>query len=45
MVETKEKCKQGTHVMVATPGRLLDMIKNKFLSTNDLKMLVVDEAD
>ena len=45
MTETKEKCKQGTHIMVATPGRLLDMIKNKFLHTNDLKMLVVDEAD
>lgn len=31
--------------MVATPGRLIDMIRNKFLDTTQLKMLIVDEAD
>lgn len=45
MAETKDKCKRGVQIIVATPGRLIDMIKNKFLDTTHLKLLVVDEAD
>lgn len=45
MEETKQKCKKGVHVIVATPGRLIDMIRNKYLDTTHLKLLVVDEAD
>jgi translation initiation factor 4A len=26
-------------------GRLIDMMKNKYLDTSNLKLLVVDEAD
>jgi superfamily II DNA/RNA helicase len=33
------------HVIIATPGRLIDMLKNKFLDPNYLKLLVIDEAD
>lgn len=45
MAETKERCKRGVHVIVATPGRLIDMMRNKYLDTTHLKLLVVDEAD
>lgn len=33
------------HVIVGTPGRILDMISRKFLYTDKIKMLVFDEAD
>ena len=37
--------KKGVHVVVATPGRLLDMIKKGFLMTDYMKLFVMDEAD
>ncbi|CAD8166587.1 unnamed protein product [Paramecium octaurelia] len=43
--ETREKCKQGVHIIIATPGRLIDMMKNKYLDATFMKLLVVDEAD
>ena len=33
------------HVVIGTPGRVLDMINKKALNTRTLKMLVIDEAD
>lgn len=33
------------HIVVATPGRLLDLIEKKALDLNALKNLVLDEAD
>ncbi|MCQ1056839.1 DEAD/DEAH box helicase [Photobacterium sp. DNB23_23_1] len=36
---------RGTHVLVATPGRLLDFINKEFVSLQLLKLLVLDEAD
>ena len=35
----------GVDVVVATPGRLLDLIEQKVLNLNDIKFLVLDEAD
>jgi ATP-dependent RNA helicase RhlE len=35
----------GADVMVATPGRLLDLIEHNALSLSDVGMLVLDEAD
>ncbi|CAK77923.1 unnamed protein product (macronuclear) [Paramecium tetraurelia] len=43
--ETREKCKQGVHIIIATPGRLIDMMKNKYLDATFMRLLVVDEAD
>ena len=37
--------KSGTQVVVGTPGRLLDLIRRKALKLNDVKVLVLDEAD
>lgn len=35
----------GTHLLVATPGRLLDLKDHRVLHLPDLRMLVLDEAD
>lgn len=35
----------GSHVVVGTPGRVLDMIKRGALKTDSIKMFVMDEAD
>lgn len=35
----------GAHVLVATPGRLLDLLINQHINIQDLTYLVLDEAD
>jgi len=40
-----EKLKTKTHIVVATPGRLVDLVKRKALNIKSLKYLVLDEAD
>ncbi|MBQ0769490.1 MAG: DEAD/DEAH box helicase [Bizionia sp.] len=40
-----ERLKNPTHIVVATPGRLVDLIKRGAVSIKDLKYLVLDEAD
>lgn len=37
--------KRGAHVVVGTPGRVLDLIKRKALKIQDIKWLILDEAD
>ena len=37
--------KNGLDMLVATPGRLLDLISQKLLSIRDVEILVLDEAD
>lgn len=36
---------ENPHIVIGTPGRILDMINKKVLNTKYLKLLVVDEAD
>jgi len=40
-----QKLKQGVHILVATPGRLLDLINQGYISLNTVKIFVLDEAD
>ena len=37
--------KRGVHIVVGTPGRLCDLVDRKALKLNDVKTLVLDEAD
>jgi len=37
--------KWGQHIVVATPGRLLDLLERKAIFINHVKYLVLDEAD
>ena len=40
-----KKVKRGIDVIVATPGRLMDLIRQEAISLAELKTLVLDEAD
>jgi ATP-dependent RNA helicase DeaD len=40
-----ERLKTTTHIAVATPGRLVDLIKREAITLKNLKYLVLDEAD
>lgn len=40
-----EALKRGTEVLVATPGRLLDLMNQGFISLRDISIFVLDEAD
>jgi ATP-dependent RNA helicase DeaD len=37
--------KKGTHIVVATPGRLIDLIERKAIDLQNIKYVVLDEAD
>lgn len=36
---------RGVHIMVATPGRLMDMLDKKMVNLNICRYLCLDEAD
>ncbi len=40
-----KKLKRGAQIIVATPGRLLDLIRRKAVQTDDIRFGVLDEAD
>ena len=40
-----DKLRRGVDILVATPGRLLDLINQKFINLRDVKLFVLDEAD
>jgi ATP-independent RNA helicase DbpA len=41
----KGSLEHGAHIVVGTPGRVLDHLNRKSLKLNDLKAVVLDEAD
>ena len=45
MAEQKKLLEQGVDVLIATPGRLLDLFDRGSILLNDIKILVIDEAD
>ncbi|MBT8382280.1 MAG: DEAD/DEAH box helicase, partial [Ignavibacteria bacterium] len=40
-----EKLRRGADILIATPGRLLDLIKQRHISLREIKLFVLDEAD
>ena len=44
-IEKQSKLARKAHVVVATPGRLLDLMDRKALSLGNVRLLVLDEAD
>ncbi|MGB5648033.1 MAG: DEAD/DEAH box helicase [Muriicola sp.] len=40
-----ERLQEVTHIVVATPGRLIDLVQRKAVSIEKVKYLVLDEAD
>ncbi|MDX1954865.1 MAG: DEAD/DEAH box helicase [Chitinophagaceae bacterium] len=43
--EQIRELKRGTHVVVATPGRLIDLIERKAIHLDKIHYVVLDEAD
>ncbi len=43
--EQIRKIKRGAHIIVATPGRLIDLIERKTINLGTIKYIVLDEAD
>jgi len=41
----KAKLKKGVDILVATPGRLLDLVNQKAVKLDQVQILVLDEAD
>ena len=41
----KRALQGGAHVLVATPGRLLDLVNQKAVTLKDVEILILDEAD
>lgn len=39
------KLRKGVDILIATPGRLLDLISQRIITLNDIKHFVLDEAD
>jgi ATP-dependent RNA helicase RhlE len=40
-----EKLRKGVDVLIATPGRLLDLMQQRHINLDNIKILVLDEAD
>ncbi len=45
IVPQKKALEKGVHIVVGTPGRTLDLIRQKKLKLNKIKWIVLDEAD
>ncbi len=40
-----DELKRRPHIIIGTPGRVLDMLSKEIIDKNTLKMLILDEAD
>jgi ATP-dependent RNA helicase DeaD len=45
IVKQINRLKAGVHIVVGTPGRVVDLLKRKVLKVQQIKWLVLDEAD
>lgn len=44
-IKQEKALRKGTDIVVATPGRLIDYMKQKVFSPKNVRILVIDEAD
>lgn len=40
-----QKIRKGCDIIIATPGRLMDLIQQRIFKLNDVELLIIDEAD
>ncbi len=45
IVDQLKEIKRGVQIVIATPGRLIDVIERKAIDLNHIKYIVLDEAD
>jgi ATP-dependent RNA helicase DeaD len=45
IIEQIKKIKKGSHIIVGTPGRTIDLIRRNVIKFNDIKTIILDEAD
>src|ERR1044072_3560739 len=43
--KNRQDVARGVDILVATPGRLIDLIEQRYLTLNEVEILVLDEAD
>jgi ATP-dependent RNA helicase RhlE len=43
--KNRQDVSRGVDVLVATPGRLIDLVEQRFLDLRQVEILVLDEAD
>jgi ATP-dependent RNA helicase RhlE len=44
-ISSQSKRLRGAHIVVATPGRLQDLVERRLVKLDDIRTLVLDEAD
>jgi superfamily II DNA/RNA helicase len=44
-ISSQSKRARGAHILIATPGRLQDLVERKLVSLQRVRILVLDEAD
>ncbi len=44
-ISSQSKQLRGAHIVVATPGRLQDLVERRLVRLDDVRVLVLDEAD
>ena len=40
-----EILKQGVHIIIGTPGRIMDLLTRNIINKDKIRMLIIDEAD
>ncbi|SHI65142.1 ATP-dependent RNA helicase DeaD [Dethiosulfatibacter aminovorans DSM 17477] len=45
VVDQIKKIRRGSHIIVGTPGRTIDLIRRRVISFNNIKTVILDEAD
>src|SRR4051794_37427978 len=45
LISSQSKRARGAHILVATPGRLQDLIDRRMVNLSEIRTLILDEAD